>query len=41
MESTILTKRKQYAQTAPKYADRYPSVLDFYDSYDPFEVTEV
>lgn len=40
MESTILTKRRTHAQSSPKYADRYPSVLDFYDSYDPFEVTE-
>ena len=40
IESTILTKRRQYANTAPKYADRYPSVLDFYDTYDPFAVTE-
>ena len=40
LASTVLTKRRQYAQTVPKYAERYPSVLDFYDSYDPFEVTE-
>ena len=39
-DSTVLTKRRQYAKNAPKYADRYPSVLDFYDSYDPFEITE-
>jgi len=39
-EATVLTKKRAHSQTVLKYADRYPSVLDFYDTYDPFEVTE-
>ena len=26
-EATVLTKRRKYAKTAPKYADRYPNEL--------------
>ncbi len=36
----VNTKRRQQQQASAKYADRYPSVLDFYDTYDPYEVTE-
>ena len=39
-DNMVLTKKRAHSRSAPKYADRYPSVLDFYDIYDPFEATE-
>ena len=39
-EDTIPTKRRQDGEQQTQYADRFPSVLDFYDSYDEFDVTD-
>ena len=39
-QQDIFTKRKENSQNASKYAERFPSILDFYDSYDPYEVSD-
>ncbi len=35
------TKRTHESKQLTKYAERFPSILDFYDTYDPYEVTDV
>lgn len=36
----VPTKRRQDGATKTQYAERYPSVLDFYDTYDNLDVTD-